>query len=296
MADVEPNHREDPNENPERYKPDDLILDDPAPVVRTLVGVEHAELARLRAADGELTRLRAFIDELRNNRDRDIDNLIAENRDLRAAVARAEQATAEARRAEALCEKHSLRDEKDMLRIAEKLDAANGELEALAPVVTAAERLVAEMEGVREHNLSPAERALIRAMRALAADVPAAAIAEASRAMDDQLDRIDAAQTRMDALLTLRRDQCLNCAKPLYLATVPGGGQKWTHDDSGRWITGCADVPAAHSYLSTACHHGLHDQCGEGMRQRGETGLPHCKFCEAVCGCDCGHPGLEATP
>lgn len=31
-----------------------------------------------------------------------------------------------------------------------------------------------------------------------------------------------------------------------------------------------------HAYVSTACHHGLHDQC----RRR-------CKFCEIACSCPC---------
>jgi hypothetical protein len=41
----------------------------------------------------------------------------------------------------------------------------------------------------------------------------------------------------------------------------------------------CAQILLAnHSYVSTACHHQLHDQC----RSR-------CKFCEARCLCPC-HP------
>lgn len=49
-----------------------------------------------------------------------------------------------------------------------------------------------------------------------------------------------------------------------------------------------------HYYLSTACLHGMHDKCGAGMRSRGETGPPHCKFCPAVCTCNapsCWHRG-----
>lgn len=40
-------------------------------------------------------------------------------------------------------------------------------------------------------------------------------------------------------------------------------------------------------YTSTACMHGLHTLCGEGMRLRGEEGQPHCKYCDAVCSCEC---------
>jgi len=42
-----------------------------------------------------------------------------------------------------------------------------------------------------------------------------------------------------------------------------------------------------HHYTSTACLHGVHEQCGKGMRERGEPGPPHCKFCPAVCECPC---------
>lgn len=35
-----------------------------------------------------------------------------------------------------------------------------------------------------------------------------------------------------------------------------------------------------HAYTSTACQHGLHDQC-----------RLKCKYCEARCNCSCGHAG-----
>lgn len=52
-----------------------------------------------------------------------------------------------------------------------------------------------------------------------------------------------------------------------------------------------------HEYLSTACYHGLHLKCGEAQRERGETGLPHCKFCAAFCVCTCHHliPGARTV-
>jgi hypothetical protein len=62
-------------------------------------------------------------------------------------------------------------------------------------------------------------------------------------------------------------------------------------------ITNVAPIPPGgigHVYLSTACAHGLHEQCGNGMRTRGEPGEPHCKFCPAVCICAdpaCWHAG-----
>ena len=51
----------------------------------------------------------------------------------------------------------------------------------------------------------------------------------------------------------------------------------------------------AHRYLSTACEHEQHNDCGKGMRERGETGPPHCKYCPSVCVClDCDHAGVGA--
>lgn len=50
-----------------------------------------------------------------------------------------------------------------------------------------------------------------------------------------------------------------------------------------------SDHPTGHRYLSTACLHGLHDQCGVKQAERGETGPPHCKHCPSVCICPC-HP------
>ena len=42
-------------------------------------------------------------------------------------------------------------------------------------------------------------------------------------------------------------------------------------------------MSAEHDYVSTACHHGLHDRC------RGQ-----CKFCGVKCGCSC-HRQPEST-
>jgi hypothetical protein len=42
-----------------------------------------------------------------------------------------------------------------------------------------------------------------------------------------------------------------------------------------------------HLYLSTACLHERHDQCGTAQHDRGEPGHPHCKFCDAECVCPC---------
>ena len=51
-----------------------------------------------------------------------------------------------------------------------------------------------------------------------------------------------------------------------------------------------SDHPTGHRYLSTACHHGLHDQCGVVQAERGEDGPPHCKHCRSVCICPkCRH-------
>lgn len=46
----------------------------------------------------------------------------------------------------------------------------------------------------------------------------------------------------------------------------------------------------SHDYLSTACLHGDHNDCGIKQRERGEPGPPHCKYCDAVCICTiCDH-------
>lgn len=48
-----------------------------------------------------------------------------------------------------------------------------------------------------------------------------------------------------------------------------------------------------HPYLSTACLHGRHGECGVKQGERGEPGRPHCKYCPQICICPvCGH----ATP
>jgi hypothetical protein len=47
-----------------------------------------------------------------------------------------------------------------------------------------------------------------------------------------------------------------------------------------------------HAYLSCACLHGFHDECGRLQHERGDGGAPHCKFCPAVCLCPvCQHGG-----
>jgi hypothetical protein len=47
----------------------------------------------------------------------------------------------------------------------------------------------------------------------------------------------------------------------------------------------------AHHYVSTACLHGEHRQCGVKQLARGDLGPPHCKYCESVCACPvCDHP------
>ncbi len=59
---------------------------------------------------------------------------------------------------------------------------------------------------------------------------------------------------------------------------------------SGTPDPGRDEAEGIHPYLSTACFHGQHDQCGRAQHDRGERGLPHCKFCTAVCSCPvCRH-------
>lgn len=50
-----------------------------------------------------------------------------------------------------------------------------------------------------------------------------------------------------------------------------------------------------HTYVSTACLHGEHGQCGTMQHDRGEPGPPRCKFCPAVCACPvCNHADRDA--
>lgn len=49
-----------------------------------------------------------------------------------------------------------------------------------------------------------------------------------------------------------------------------------------RQIVPLRDCP--HEYTSTACHHGLHEQC----RQR-------CKFCDTPCRCECHKEPTHAS-
>ncbi len=53
----------------------------------------------------------------------------------------------------------------------------------------------------------------------------------------------------------------------------------------------------SHLYLSCACLHGEHEQCGKTQHGRGEPGVPHCKFCPATCLCPpCNHNGGQPWP
>ena len=50
-----------------------------------------------------------------------------------------------------------------------------------------------------------------------------------------------------------------------------------------------------HRYISTSCLHGLHERCGTMQHDRGDAGVPHCKFCPAVCACPvCDHAAQAA--
>ncbi len=70
------------------------------------------------------------------------------------------------------------------------------------------------------------------------------------------------------------------------MTTVVAGGPGWRGELVG------AAVGVAHAYLSCACLHGQHEQCGLLQRERGDEGAPHCKFCPAVCLCPtCRHVG-----
>lgn len=58
--------------------------------------------------------------------------------------------------------------------------------------------------------------------------------------------------------------------------------------------TNVAPLPryAEHQYVSTACLHGLHERCGTMQHDRGELGVPRCKFCDSPCACPvCNHDG-----
>jgi len=47
------------------------------------------------------------------------------------------------------------------------------------------------------------------------------------------------------------------------------------------------DMESEHDYLSTACFHELHEECGKQQHDRGDDGSPHCKWCDAECVCPC---------
>ena len=49
-----------------------------------------------------------------------------------------------------------------------------------------------------------------------------------------------------------------------------------------------------HLYISTACLHDLHEKCGVLQHDRGEEGVPHCKWCDAICLCPvCKHDEVK---
>jgi len=75
------------------------------------------------------------------------------------------------------------------------------------------------------------------------------------------------------------------------------GGPGWRGELSD-WLERAQSVflgTTRHAYLSCACLHGLHEQCGQLQQERGDAGSPHCKFCAEVCRClVCRHEGAVA--
>lgn len=68
--------------------------------------------------------------------------------------------------------------------------------------------------------------------------------------------------------------------------TMVAGGPGW-RGALAEWL-----ATARHAYLSCACLHGRHEQCGQLQQERGDSGAPHCKFCPMVCLClVCRHEG-----
>lgn len=71
---------------------------------------------------------------------------------------------------------------------------------------------------------------------------------------------------------------------------VVAGGPGW-RGELAQWASS-----APHAYLSCACLHGFHDQCGQLQHGRGDAGAPHCKFCPAICLClVCRHLGAPTA-
>lgn len=98
---------------------------------------------------------------------------------------------------------------------------------------------------------------------------------------------------------------CPSCFVDLYEEST-GEGRSWrllpdvasVHEEAA---SGMPRPPAeeadVHDYLSTACHHGVHDHCRSATSIDGGTKEPGtCKFCDAKCRCDC-HPwsAVETT-
>lgn len=173
---------------------------------------------------------------------RQVGDIVAERTaELRAALAGAEQATTDARRAY----EHLNRPMLDRLRkcAADTSPNWDGVVTVYPP----------ETRGLV---------ALIDAVGALAADVPAAAEEETHRRDEHE----------QQACPT---PGCSIC-EALWLAAT------------GKAIP---DVPAAGDhghpggYLSTACLHGHHGVCGGAQHQRGDLTAPHCKFCDVPCSC-----------
>lgn len=73
-------------------------------------------------------------------------------------------------------------------------------------------------------------------------------------------------------------------------APVAVGGPGW-RGELAQWMDA-----APHAYLSCACLHGRHAECGRLQHERGDGAAPHCKFCPAVCLClVCRHEGAPAA-
>lgn len=60
------------------------------------------------------------------------------------------------------------------------------------------------------------------------------------------------------------------------------------------WPPTAPSLLGGHTYLSTACFHLQHGQCGKQQHDRQEAGEPHCKWCPAPCICQC-HRGFLVT-
>lgn len=263
-------------------------------------------------AEAEVVRLRGYIEELRNNRDRDIDNLIAENRDLRALVDESQTGWK--------------RELKENARLSAALAGAE---QATTDAISELEDYVDNSDGITGTEVAYDVATMLR--KALAADVPAAAPACGSCGGDMWVDdqnwqpadheraqgrvmgsgRIpcgicnhggwnvpDGAAARASATAGLRPWPADVPAAADHTCTVCGGAIEWWTDETGqvsRWrhvdqaasymVGAHHPVPAPHAYLSTACWHGLHHECGRAQAARGDTDPPSCKYCEAQWTC-----------